>query len=308
MLAQLYQSKKTILKKSQEFFLNSNSLIPKIGCELEFFLLEKNSSTPANQDLVNEFIFEITNELKKNFSLIYKVEKEQGASQIEIKTVFTSDLSRLCAELENSKNVIKDFAEQKNLIASFAAQPFLDDCGSALQFNISLHNQSDENLFQSDQKILSDVASALLQKTNSMMIFLAPKAEDYARFSDKINRNLFKQGKFTAPVNLSFGNDNRTCAIRIPVIKKDEAELNHGKRLEYRIAAAGADPTISISALLLAISLGIKNQKSDFEQIFGNAFDEKYQLKNFCKNLEEAEEIFFKEENFIREKLTEFLL
>ena len=34
------------------------------------------------------------------------------------------------------------------------------------------------------------------------------------------NVELFKKGKFTAPVNLSFGNDNRTCAIRVPAARK----------------------------------------------------------------------------------------
>lgn len=307
MLQQLYQSKQTILKKSQEFFLNSSSLIPKIGCELEFFLFEKDLAIAANQAAVSDFISTIESELKKKFSLINKIEKEQGASQVEIKTAFTADLARLCDELENAKNFIKNFAQEKNLTASFASQPFTEDCGSALQFNISLH-QNNENIFNSDWKILTNIADGLLKSTDSMMIFLAPKAEDYQRFSFEINRHLFKKGKFTAPINLSFGADNRSCAIRIPAIKKDEKEFQHGKRLEYRIAAADADLAISVSAILLAILSGIENQKSDFEQIFGNAFDEQYQLKNFCKNLKEAEENFFKEGNFIKRKMVEFLL
>lgn len=306
MLDQLYSNKEIILKKSQKFFQNSTSLIPKIGCELEFFLL------PKEVREIEKFIAELGAELQKNFQLIYKVEKEQGATQIEIKTIFTPALSRLCAELDSVKNFIKNFAAKKNLTASFASQPFPDDCGNALQFNISLHDESDKNIFEFDEKILKNSASALLQMTDAMMIFLAPKAEDYARFSDELNRDLFKKGKFTAPVNLSFGADNRTCAIRIPAIKKDASELKYGKRLEYRIAAAGADPSLCISAILLAIFCGIKNQKLAFEQIFGqvfgNAFDEQYQLKKFCKNFVEAREIFFGEQNFIREKMTEFFI
>jgi len=299
MLAELYKNKKTILKKAQEFFKNSNSLIPKIGCELEFFLLDENAQKVVDERPIAEFIFELEKKLTEEFSLFYEVEKEQGASQIEIKTIFTSDLSRLADELENAKKFIKSFAEEKKLIASFAAQPFVDDCGSALQFNISLHDENDENVF-SDKKILENVACALLELTNSMMIFLAPKAEDYARFCVSTNRDLFKKGKFTAPVNLSFGADNRTCAIRIPV-KKESAKIVHGKRLEYRVATADADSTLCIATILLAVSHGIKNQKSEFKQIFGNAFDEQYKIKNFCKSLEEAEESFFAEGNCVRE-------
>ena len=43
------------------------------------------------------------------------------------------------------KLMAKTLAEERNLIVSFAAQQFLDDCGSALQFNISLHDVDDKN-------------------------------------------------------------------------------------------------------------------------------------------------------------------
>ena len=269
-----------ILKNSWEYFCNSNSLIPKIGCELEFFLLE------ASADEVLNFIAELQ---QKN----WQVEKERGATQIEIKTDFTADLEALCIELEEKKTFIKNLAAEKNLIASFAAQPFLDDCGSALQFNISLHDSGDKNVFATDEKILQNSINSLLGFTNQMLIFFAPRKEDYLRFSRELNRKIFQKGKFPAPVNLSFGNNNRTCAIRI---KKTES----GKRLEYRIACADANPQLCISALLLALS---KKSNEEFMPTFGNAFEEKFQLKNLCQSLEEAEEEFRKEENFIRDFL-----
>ncbi|MES2960837.1 MAG: hypothetical protein V4694_00445 [Pseudomonadota bacterium] len=294
MLEKLYLNKREILEKSQKFFQNSNSLILKIGCELEFFLFEENSSKTVNQDVRDDFISKLQIELPKKFPLIYQIEKEQGASQIEVKTVFTPDLSSLCEELEGAKNFIKTLAVQKKITASFAAQPFIDDCGSALQFNISLH-ENDKNIFESDENILKNVAGSLLEMTNQMMIFLAPKEEDYARFSHEINHNLFKKGKFTAPINLSFGGDNRTCAIRVPFQK-------NGKRLEYRIAAADADIFLVVAALLLVIS---KSEKNHPQQIHGNAFDGQYEVAGFCNSLKEAQE-FFEKEDFIKEKFLEF--
>ena len=288
MLESLYSNKREILKKAQDYFLNSSSLILKIGCELEFFLLQENGQALENQALLADLICELSESLG---SLIYQVEKEQGASQIEIKTSFTPDLTRLCEELEAAKNFVKNFAKEKNLVASFTSQPFENDCGSALQFNISLH-EAEKNIFEFDEKILKNVAASLLKKTNEMMIFLAPKNEDYARFCVETNRNLFKQGKFSAPVNLSFGADNRTCAIRIPKSKL-------GKRLEYRIAAADADLFLSVAAIILAVSCGLNGEFEEFEQIHGNAFDEQYCLKSFCKNLDEARAEFAKEGNFL---------
>jgi glutamine synthetase len=303
MLEKFYQNKRNILKKSQEFFQNSNSLIPKIGCELEFFLLEKNLQAVENTALIVSFITDLQSALSKNYPLIYQVEKEQGASQIEVKTSFTADLLKLCEELENAKIFIQNFAKERNFIASFAAQPFAQDCGNALQFNLSLHDENDENIFNSDQKLLAETASNLLCHSNSMMIFLAPNEEDYSRFSSELNRNLFKRGKFTAPINLSFGADNRTCAIRVPAPRREGGGA-YTRKLEYRLACANADSFLVIATILIAISTKEKNQK--FEQIFGNAFDAQYSLEEFCKSLKKAEEVFFAENCFVREKLQSF--
>ena len=290
MLQTYILNQEKILKKSLEFFLNSSSLTPKIGCELEFFLFEENSNQPANSDHVDDFILELQK--------FYNVERERGISQIEIKTNFTSDLAQLCRDLENCKNHIQQLAERRSRRASFASQPFDNDCGNALQFNLSLHDAADKNLFSLDDNLLKNSAFSLLSATEFMMCFLAPQQQDYERFSHSLNRELFRLGKFGAPINLSFGADNRSCAIRIPAITKDKPN----KRLEYRLAAAGANPWLCISAILIALT---QQKTEDFEQIFGNAFDDQYNLKKFPQSLAEAEEKFFSEENFIRKKIAE---
>ena len=71
MLQRFYKNKKIILKKSQEIFSNSSLLIPKIGIELEFFLLKKNFQVIKDQIFLADFIFVLKAELTKKFSLIY---------------------------------------------------------------------------------------------------------------------------------------------------------------------------------------------------------------------------------------------
>lgn len=303
-LEKFHKNRALILQEAQKFFVNSNSLTPKIGCELEFFLLEGEGGGCVDIELVQLFISQLAVEIYKKFPLIYVVEKERGEAQIEIKTVFTSDLSRLCVELEGAKNFIKNFARRKNYHASFKAQPFANDCGNSLQFNLSLHNDADENVFFLDEKMLQSCANSILAASDEMMIFLAPNEDDYQRFDFELNRNLFRSGKFSAPVNLSFGVNNRTCAIRISTAKNDKKQ----KRLEYRLAPAEAIPELSIAAILIAISNAEKSDKNEFEQIFGNAFDEQYQLKNFAKNFATAQDFFFAEKNFIRKKMEQLLL
>jgi glutamine synthetase len=287
-LDSLYLNKREILKKSQDYFKNSSSLILKIGCELEFFLLQKNGQTIANQDQISDLILSLKAQLEKRFSLISQVEKEQGVSQVEVKTHFTSDLTKLCEEIADAKIFIKKFATEKNLIASFAAQPFFDDCGNALQFNISLHEgENGANLFSSNSNLLKKIAQELLNKTNEMMVFLAPKPEDYSRYLLEVNRALFRAGKFTAPTNLSFGANNRTCAVRV-------ANGESGKRLEYRVASAEADQFLVIAEILLAVISGLQVKNSNQKQIHGNAFDEQYCLPKLCQNFDEALEFFLK--------------
>ncbi len=295
-LQQFYRHRNSLLKQASAKFLSHTSLVIKIGIELEFYLTNFDSSQLFDEKILHDFISDLSKKIPTN-SLIYKIEKEQGQGQIEVKTAFDSDLLKICEDISALKLIAKNLAEERNLVASFASQQFLNDCGSALQFNISLHDADDRNIFWFDKKILHKTVNALLQKTNEMMIFLAPEEADYVRFSTQINRDLFKKGKFTAPVNLSFGTDNRTCAIRIPA---------KSKRLEYRIAAANCDPALCMSAILLAILFGIENGAQPINQIHGNAFDAQYEAENFCQNFDEARKGFFAEESFVLHSFLEF--
>ncbi len=297
LLQNFYHHKNSLLQQVSSHFFGETSLICKIGIELEFYLTNSDQSQISQNQIVENFIADLTKQIPQN-STIYQIEKEQGQGQIEVKTAFNSDLLKVCRDILEIKSLAKDLAQQKNLVASFAAQPFVHDCGSALQFNISLHDKDDNNILFSDEKFLAKVASSLLEMTDAMMIFLAPHSQDYVRFSHEINRNLFKKGKFIAPTNLSFGADNRTCAIRIPA---------KSQRLEYRVAAANCEITLAMSAILLAILSGIKNEINPQKQIHGNAFDEQYKMKDFCQSFDEAKEKFFAEGNFLRLKLGNFL-
>jgi glutamine synthetase len=297
----IYKNKKFLLEKSLEFFVEATGLIPKVGVELEFYLTNQDGLRPVNQGLVDEYISDLQKNISKK-SLIYKIEKEQGVSQIEVKMMFNADLIRVCDDVENIKLLAKNLAQQTHLIATFAAQPFSDDCGSALQFNISLHNQ-DQNLFAKKEAILFAAIAGILDSIDSMMVFCAPNEADYLRFDRKINLQLYKQGKYTAPVNISFGENNRTAAIRIPHVEKLA-----NTRLEFRVASANSDPYLVLSAILIAMEYGIKNQHERPQMLYGNAFDEQYNLPEFVKNLDDARKCFFAKGNLVREKLEEFLL
>ena len=75
---------------------------------------------------------------------------------------------------------------------------------------------------------------------------------------------------FWAPTEASVGVDNRTCAIRIiPGSEKSQ-------RLEYRIAAADANPYVILSAVIASGLWGIENKVELNEMVKGNAYEQDF--------------------------------
>lgn len=270
-----------------------------IGIELEFYLLNSLNEV-CSIDEVNHFI----NYLEKNNFLIQraKIKKEQGSSQLEISTKPYFDLSQLCNDLQEIKKIIIEGANLLAFNANFSGQIFSDDCGNSLQFNISLIDKNSQNLFAKNQNLVAFFSSLLLDYSLQMLFILAPFSKDYKRFELSLNKNLFKAGKYTAPVNLSFGNDNRTCAIRVPRV--DDLQ---NTRIEYRIASASCNHYLALSAILLALSQ-IELQKKIYQQIYGNAFDQdNYSLMPLKQDLESAKKIFFDNDNFFYQQFLAIL-
>ena len=74
---------------------------------------------------------------------------------------------------------------------------------------------------------------------------------------------------FWAPTDATWGVDNRTCALRvIPGSEK-------AQRVEFRIAAADANPYIVLSAALMSGLYGIEHEIEPGKPVEGNAYDQK---------------------------------
>jgi len=254
-----------MLAKYLAEFQNSNFALLKIGAELEFFLFHQNKQ-PVTKDNLEEFINNIKTPLKQNFNLIYEIKEEQGQGQIEVNFAHNLDLEELVKQIQNSKNFIQDFASKNGYIADFSAKPILDDCASALQFNISLHDKENEELISNkDSKYCNNIIAGLIKLTPDFLEIAAPNKEDLLRFDLKNNQELFKKGKYVAPTNISYGYDNRTCLIRY---------LNN--RIEYRLFSANSNAEDALVAIMQSILLGIQEDlhptQLGYEKIYGNSF------------------------------------
>ena len=93
---------------------------------------------------------------------------------------------------------------------------------------------------------------------------------------------------YWAPTHANWGMDNRTCAIRI--VPGAEKSL----RLEYRIAAADANPYLAMAASIACGLYGIENKLDLPPMVQGNAYDLKTSLENVAlpNTLEESIQAF----------------
>jgi glutamine synthetase len=76
----------------------------------------------------------------------------------------------------------------------------------------------------------------------------------------------------SAPINLSWGRDNRSVGLRVPV--SDPA----GRRLENRVAGADANPYLALAASLAAGFIGMDCGQKPKEPVGGNAYRKSYDL------------------------------
>ena len=75
---------------------------------------------------------------------------------------------------------------------------------------------------------------------------------------------------FWAPTEASWGVDNRTCALRvIPGGPK-------AQRVEYRVAAADANPYLALAAAVASGLAGIEGKMEPGEPVVGNAYEKKF--------------------------------
>lgn len=227
-------------------------LIPVIGCELEFYISES-----KNIELLN-------NILGENIKLL----KEVGLNQFELVFKPSNDIVTLLEMIEVTKSKIEVWAQEEGLNVSFSAKPFANEPGSAFHIHLNMVDVEGKNAFnkkcchQESDYLLYSVGGLLQSLENYMHIF-APNENSYERF----------RASMTSPSTISWGNNNRTTAIRIP------PSTLSPRRIEHRVSGADVDVFAAVYAVLEGAYNGICNKISPPPQIYGNAFDEHYMLK-----------------------------
>ncbi|VAW67202.1 glutamine synthetase family protein, partial [hydrothermal vent metagenome] len=195
--------------------------------------------------------------------------EETGPGVLEAAITYSDALSSA-----DKASLFKTFAkialQKKGKIATFMARWSEKYPGQSGHIHVSAKSPDGQFLFydKNDPHNMSELMKHFVSGQQKLMpellAMIAPTINSYRRLIPG----------FWAPTEASVGVDNRTCAIRI--IKGNEKS----QRLEFRIAAADANPYIILSAVIASGLWGIQNKNAIEEMVSGNAYD-----KNFPDHL-----------------------
>ncbi len=177
------------------------------------------------------------------------------------------------------KTFTKVLAQKRGLMATFMARWSADWPGQSGHIHLSLTDKKGKGVFQ-DAKA-ADGMSATMRHFIGGQQRLMP--ETLAMIAGTVNSYTRLVPGFWAPTDATWGVDNRTCAIRVV------PGPHTSQRIEFRVAAADANPYLALAAALGAGLWGIENKVEPSPPVVGNAYDKTFPKRlNLPRSLIEA--------------------
>jgi glutamine synthetase len=151
------------------------------------------------------------------------------------------------------KNAAKEIAAQEGMSISFMAK-FNEREGSSCHIHFSIADAGGP-LFARDRGVFESFLAGQLACLRELTLMLAPNVNSYKRYAF---------GSF-APTAVAWGEDNRTCALRV---------VGHGQSLRFENRAGGSDlnPYLALSALIAAGLHGVDSGLELEPPYEGNAY------------------------------------
>jgi len=159
-----------------------------------------------------------------------------------------------------TKYILFNLADKNDLYVTFMPKPMFKQAGSGWHVHQFL-TRNGKNVFYNKGTYanLNDTAhyyiGGLLKHARALSAIINPSTNSYKRLVPG----------FEAPTAITFGQANRSSAIRIPSYVSDP-EMT---RLEYRPPDATSNPYLALSAMLMAGVDGILNKIDPTEEGFG---------------------------------------
>lgn len=272
----------------EKLIIDELGLKPQVAFEIEFYLSGENK----DKELLALFLAAA----KKNAIDINRLEKESGDRQYEVSSN-PDDAAAALENLNKIKTLLVECGKKMGVEVLFLAKPYENQPGCGLHINLSLLDKNGRNVFvksgESEPEELLFSIGGLIKTMLEEFIFFAPNRESYKRFTCKKNVEAAEGKQYNnAPVNVSWGGNNRTTAIRIP----ESTLFPETRHIEHRVCGSDANPEDALCAVISGVYHGLRNKVMPPEKIYGNAFDKQYKLSAFPASLDEAMEFAVKPE------------
>ncbi len=198
---------------------------------------------------------------------------EAGAGQMEI-NFSHGDALDLADRVFLFKRTVRETALRHGIFATFMAKPMETEPGSAMHIHQSIVDaKTGANIFSladgSESPLFFSYIAGLQKYVPKVMPMLAPYVNSYRRLSRFLS----------APINVRWGYDNRTCSFRIP---------NSGpvdRRVENRVPGVDVNPYLAMAATLACGYLGMAGALKPTASMADSASGVDYELP---RNLEDA--------------------
>lgn len=252
------------LEKAREMGFTFN-----LGIETEFFVLkdtENGVTEVSDRDNLSKPCYAVPSALD-NFDWltemveamndmgwgVYSFDHEDAQGQFEIDFKY-SDALTMADRAVFFRLMANEMVRKHGYFASFMPKPFADRSGSGAHFNMSLADiNTGENLFETDSdprgcgitELGYQFIAGVLKHASAISAVIAPTVNSYKRLVRKGSMS----GSTWAPVFVSYGNNNRTNMVRIPLA---------GGRVECRAADISCNPYLGAAIILAAGLEGIR--------------------------------------------------
>ena len=291
-------SPRHVLKRVVELY-RARGWRPVVAPELEFYLTAVNPdpdiplTTPAGrsgraetspqpygleavteyEDLIDD-IYDHSEQASLNLDTMIH---ESGTAQLEINFLH-GDPVLLSDQVLVFKRIVRQVALKHGVYATFMAKPMETQPGSAMHLHISVVDaESGENLFAgadgADSVLFSRFIGGLQKYLPQVAPLFAPNVNSFRRM----------RPSHSAPINVQWGPDNRSCGLRGPI--SDAAN----RRIENRLPGADANPYLAIAASLICGYLGAEEALERSAPAEGNAY---VHARTLPRTLEDAMERF----------------
>ena len=155
------------------------------------------------------------------------------------------------------KTVAKEIAAQRGQSITFMSK-YNEREGSSCHIHLSLRGSDGEVVFWKDgarTPLYDSFIAGILATMRDFTLLYAPNINSYKRFA---------AGSF-APTAVAWGEDNRTCAVRL---------VGHGPsaRLENRLPGGDVNPYLALAAMLAGGRHGIEQELELEPALVGNAY------------------------------------